>query len=495
MKHWKIAFFSLMAFLVSAVLVQDANAVQLNLAIEWFDGFTGHIDTLGGAASILATVVAAGTKPEAAEGGDGAGDSARHVVNINADEMGEVIRSVINDEFTRLTENFTPAQPEINPNEAGAEAGGKAREMQVPSTMRHLGPDGVKDFADSYRMMRAFINKNWNQAREIQLGMVERGSYGEAPENPVEAQRSVHNTLTDADGGVFLPTRVADVVLSYATTAGVIPQLATRYDLSNGEQLVVPNTASDYTAFAVTEGANIKSRKLTFAKVTLLPKKWGVIAGWTSELGELAAAQVMNTIAMKVGDAFRYAADDAGFNGDGTSTYNSITGLLNVAGTGTYTMPSTKTAFSDLAADDLIDAPVQVDVAARTNGVFAFHPDIESVLRKLKDDAGQYVYQYNDDGRPTVAGKRVFYTEVLPALSASAANTEFGVFGDFSKVQMGMGRNLEAKLLDQATIIDTDDSTEIHLGASDSLAIRYTQRFDLKIALAAGFAVIKTAAS
>lgn len=495
MKHWKLVFFSLMAFLVSAVFVQDANAVQLNLAIEWFDGFTGHIDAMGGMASILATVVAAGTKPEQASPEAGA-DGARHVINLNADDISSVVRSVMEDELRTLLAGYTPAQPEsLNPDPAGTEAGKAARQMSVPSTMRHLGPEGVQDFADSYRMMRAFINKDWQRAREIQVSMIDRGSYGSAPENPVELQRSVHNTLTDADGGVFLPTRVADIVLSYATTAGVIPQLATRFDLASGEQLTVPNTASDYTAFAVVEGANIKSRKLTFAKVTLLPKKWGVIAGWTSELGELAAAQVMNTIAMKVGDAFRYAADNAGFNGDGTATYNSITGILNVAGTGTYTMPSTKTAFSDLAADDLIDAPVQVDVAARKNGVFAFHPDIESVLRKLKDGAGQYVYQYSDDGRPTVAGKPVYYTEVLPALSASAANTEFGVFGDFSKVQMGMGRDLQAKLLDQATIIDTDDSTEIHLGASDSLAIRYTQRFDLKIALASGFAVIKTAAS
>ncbi len=66
--------------------------------------------------------------------------------------------------------------------------------------------------------------------------------------------------------------------------------------------------------------------------MSLVAKKFGALTKYSRELAEDAVVNLGDYIAGEVAYAFANKEDDAGFNGDGTSSFNGIVGLKNSVG-------------------------------------------------------------------------------------------------------------------------------------------------------------------
>ena len=343
------------------------------------------------------------------------------------------------------------------------------------------------------RMLHGITTRQADVARDAQRELARAGHYGADVQQ--RAAGDYYSTLVDADGAILLPTVVADEIERIGNEYGFASRFADNFSHVVGT-LKVPGATGAMTASAVAEGGAIASKMRAFKAVSLNPKKWAVIVPWTYEANLEAGPRILEDALFGIGLAFERAKDGAMFNGDGGSTYNSITGILAKAGTAAYDLAATKDSFDDITADDLILMRRQLPAAIRSQGAYAFHPDMEAKLRTLKDGNGSYIYAYNSDtGVATLAGRPVGYTEVLPAITADAEETAFGVFGAFRYWKVANGEGMSSEDLTQASVTDADTGTAINLATQDMRALKVRSFFDMGTNFAEAFCVISTGAT
>ena len=94
-----------------------------------------------------------------------------------------------------------------------------------------------------------------------------------------------------------------------------------------------------------------------------------------------------------------------------------------------------------------------------------------------------------------VAGVPCVFSEALPALSASAVSTTFGVGGDFRYLKVATGGGLQTEEMRTGVITDADTGADINLGTQDLRALKYRAFFDLDTNFEDAFMKFTTAAS
>lgn len=289
-------------------------------------------------------------------------------------------------------------------------------------------------------------------------------------------------TYTDGGGGVFLPTSTSNEVLDMEREFGVVPRLSLNLgDLSKGS-IKVPEVLSIPTMTAVNEKGTIAGSSVGFGGIQLTQRKWGVIVDWTNEISDGAGAKIMPIIMRKVAEAAAQAKDNAFINGDGTSTYNSIKGLIGLVGSVNYvrktSAASGNTAFATVDADDWLDGQYDLAPGARSGAVYITHPNQEQYVRKLKDGQGRYIYGDPSDQKPfgSIFGRAVYFTEAFPVTDGS--DVPFAAVYNPSFLGFGQGKNLTVKELTEATITDEDSNT-FNLATQDGSALRFTELFDI----------------
>lgn len=345
------------------------------------------------------------------------------------------------------------------------------------------------------RMLRAQVTGQREEVRQAQRELAADGFYGE--EGQQRAAGDYYSTLVDADGAILLPTEVVREIEEIGEVLGVARQLVTVFNHTVGN-LKVPGATGTLRASAVAEGAAISASMRQFEAVTLNPKKWALIVPWTYEINLEAGPQVLADAQRAIARGFAYAEDDALFNGDGTSSYNSIDGILssNRASVATYTMGAGDTSFDDFGADDAFLLRRELDPAVRGDGVYVFHPDMEPMLRTLKDTSGSYIFAYNTDtGVATLGGRPVRYTEVLPAIGSDGVSTVFGVYGAFRYAKMALGQGMTSEEMREASVADADTGATINLGSQDLRALKVRELFDIDMNFEEAFVKISTAAA
>ena len=126
-----------------------------------------------------------------------------------------------------------------------------------------------------------------------------------------------------------------------------------------------------------------------------------------------SGVDIVGFLAEQFGNALGYAIAEEIVNGTGTVE---PTGFLPVAGTGVTGSTGVSGAFT---ADNVIDLIYSLDGALRNRPSFAMLANSTSVaaLRKLKDTAGNYVFQVGDskDRRDLVLGVPVIETPAMPS--------------------------------------------------------------------------------
>lgn len=397
--------------------------------------------------------------------------------------------------------------PDLNPNAGTEEDGSRVAVSPGGELVSFRGramSDLTHDERDAlgnalYRLVQAQTTGNYERLADATDELARMGHYGPEAREAVQNGQRAMSTLTDSDGGVFLPEVVLNEVMRLVPNYGIIRRRGRVIPVGPGS-VRVPNLAAGVVAFWTGETAGIKARKAAFDKTILDPEGMGVIVPWTNELEEETGSAFLDLIVTLVSEAFALLEDQAGLYGDGTADFGGITGLANAAGVAEVllgTDAASGATFDKLTADAMLRLKFAASSRVRGQGVYVIHPDNIEYLLALKDTQGRYLLKMpTEDGMlPTIWGSPVEFTEAAhsPALSAAnQAEKSFVFYGDFSRFLVGQGRGITSDLLTEATINDVDDSTPIRLGAQNMKGLRVTQRVDMAVALAAAFSRLKT---
>lgn len=258
------------------------------------------------------------------------------------------------------------------------------------------------------------------------------------------------------------------------------------------------NLVTDVTVYWVDEGAVVKSTEAVLGQASLSLKKLGAIVTMTTELLAETEIDFMAFIAGRVAEGFAAAEDAAFFNGDGTATFGSFTGLLRNTNVNTVTMAvTTGNTFAKLTADDLLDAIDATPQGALANSKFYYHRSIKSVVRKLKDTTGQYIYSpMSVAGPATVWGYPEVLVEAMPAKTATALSTAFVLFGDLRKACLfGYNVGIRADRFNAGVVRNVADNADINLITTDREAMRWVQEVGYVAVVPKAVTRIRTAAS
>ena len=220
--------------------------------------------------------------------------------------------------------------------------------------------------------------------------------------------------ITGSSVGAPVPTSFYDQIVKVARLVNPLLEYATVINTASGENLQIPSQSGFSTATIVGQGVSIGTSEPTFnAFTTLGAYKFSALAQLSTELIADSGVNIIEFLAEQFGNALGFKIADEIVNGTGTVE---PTGFLPVAGTGVTGSTGVTGAFT---ADNVIDLIYSLDGSLRNRPSFAMLANSTSIaaLRKLKDTAGNYVFQVGDskDRRDLVLGVPVIETPAMPS--------------------------------------------------------------------------------
>src|ERR1700730_6154330 len=130
----------------------------------------------------------------------------------------------------------------------------------------------------------------------------------------------------DGAGGFLVPEVVDAAIIRVLETVGAFRQGA-ELRPTTSDAAIRPRRVGGLTATYVADGQVIPESSFKLDAVEAIMKKIAILARAAAELFEDSASDLGEFITREVGYAFASAEDDAGFNGDGGSTFRGISGL------------------------------------------------------------------------------------------------------------------------------------------------------------------------
>ena len=240
--------------------------------------------------------------------------------------------------------------------------------------------------------------------------------------------RDVSNVLQegiDESGGYLVPDEYDRRLVKALEEENVLRGLATKIRTSGERKINIAATAP--AALWVEEGGELTFGEATFDQKLLDAHKLHVAIKITEELLADNAFQLEDHILTQFGKAIANAEEDAFLNGDGEGK---PTGVFKDAQVG-VTIDTV-----DIVADDVIDLIYKLKRPYRKNAVFITNDSTLAVLRKLKDENGNYLWQpsLQEKEPDRILGYAIRTSQFAPKLAAGKAAL---AFGDFSYYNIG----------------------------------------------------------
>lgn len=224
----------------------------------------------------------------------------------------------------------------------------------------------------------------------------------------------------------------------------------------SGNDLRIPTYTAYSTAALSSAGSAISESEPTFDSILLQPRKAGFIVKIANELLDDAGFDIESVIAEQAGNAIGYFVNDKATVGTGTTE---ATGVVTAAGSGV-----TAGTTNAITADELISLAYSLDGAARRLPGVGFMANTSTIgaIRKLKDDAGNYIFQPGVAGDDRLLGFPIFEN---PAMASIATGNKAVVFGHLPSYKI------------VTTGLEVATSSDAYF-ANDITAYRFTYRFD-----------------
>jgi HK97 family phage major capsid protein len=223
--------------------------------------------------------------------------------------------------------------------------------------------------------------------------------------------------------GSPVPTSFYNQVIMKARLIAPVLATSTVLNTAGGENLQIPRLSTYSVGTVNAEAATMGESDPAFsAFITLGAFKYGFLTQVSQELLEDSGVDMLSFLADQVGNALGFAVGSALTVGTGTVEPTGIVTASSVGGTS-----GTATGFT---ADNLIDLLYSLDGGARNLPGVAWQMTGQSIgrVRKLKDTAGNYVFQpsLSMDSPDMLLGKPIYEN---PSMAEATTGTKSVIVG------------------------------------------------------------------
>lgn len=298
----------------------------------------------------------------------------------------------------------------------------------------------------------------------------------------------------DAGAGQLIPTVISNEVLRIASDNFGLARRDMFYlpFTGPGNSRTIPALGTSVTVYWTDEGQKKKSTQPKFNVVVQTLKKLAAIVPMTEEIIEDSGIDLMGLVSTLLAEAMAKEEDVQFFNGTGTPW----TGILNNASVNKVTMTAEAATGIDVEwLQAMIDATPS---GALAGAKFYMHRTVLSKVRLLREGGatGAYIFTPATQGNPQeILGYPVETSDAFPTLAEATNGVQFVLFGNLKQgAVFGDKQQMRVKLLDQATIADTDDETVINLAEQDMVALRVVERVGYVVAQAKALTVLEAGA-
>ena len=177
----------------------------------------------------------------------------------------------------------------------------------------------------------------------------------------------------------------------------------------NGEDVAVWVPAGG--SISVTDGMD------DFGTVTLETHKLAAFLKLEENFAHDATFKIEDYLVSRFAKNFARAEDNAFINGTGT---DEPTGILDDEGGADIGVTA-----ASITYEDVVELFFSVASEYRKNGVWLMNDETALVLRTLKDDGGNYIWNHTND---TILGKKVYISEFMPYFEPGSKPIAFGDF-------------------------------------------------------------------
>ncbi len=144
----------------------------------------------------------------------------------------------------------------------------------------------------------------------------------------LDVRNTMSGGISGGKGGFLVPDEMSAALVRLREERGVFPRFARSVPMGS-DNINVPRLIGDVTAYWVGETAEITASDADLGSAELTAKKLGALTKVSTELDEDAVVEIGDMITTSMAYAMADKIDNAGFNGDGSSTYGGVTGLAN----------------------------------------------------------------------------------------------------------------------------------------------------------------------
>ena len=242
-----------------------------------------------------------------------------------------------------------------------------------------------------------------------------------------KAGLEVKNALqigSDAKGGYLTPDEFEHTLVEALEEEDIFRGLANTIQTSSGDRKI-PVVATKGDASWVDEEGAIPESDDSFKQVTLSAYKLATMIKISEELLNDSAFDLESYVAKEFGRRIGTKEEEALFVGDGTGK---PTGILDATGGGQ--LGKTTSGAAAISFDEIMDLFYSLKSPYRKNATFLMNDSTVKAIRKLKDGAGQYIWQPSMvAGTPdTILNRPVLTSAYMPEISAGNKTVAFGDF-------------------------------------------------------------------
>lgn len=287
-----------------------------------------------------------------------------------------------------------------------------------------------------------------------------------------------HSEGNNSAGGFLVPDEFSADLITLREQYGVFRKYAKVYPMSR-DTLFIPRRLGTLTSYWTGETKAATESTQTFDNVQLVAKKLFALTTTSTELAEDAIVNIGDSIAGEIAYEFAKREDEAGFNGDGTSSFGGIVGLKNAIGSAGSVDSGANT--NALSSTTITSWRAAISTTMGTLPAYAFTPNTRffcnkavyhAIFEQAAANAGGVTGLETTNGvAPRYFGYDVVFVQAMSGAIGSGTDGEvLAYFGDLSMSSAFGDR--------RAITVKTSDSA-LNAFEQDEIVIKGTQRVDI----------------
>jgi HK97 family phage major capsid protein len=338
-----------------------------------------------------------------------------------------------------------PAAPAPAPAPA-EEKKAEIRQILPHHTELRAYRDGADDVKTAYgigRWIRGTVYRNQDDLRWCKDHGIEARALSEG---------------TNSAGGFLVPDEFAARVIRLVEDYGTMPGACERLNMSR-DVMNIPKRSTGTTAYFVSEAGSVTESQQAYEQVTINAQKLAVATRLSSEVLEDSAdfVSIADQVTQEFATSLAFKIDSVGWNGDGTSSDGSISGLTVKIDDGNHTASvvdaaSGNVSFETLDVDDFLSCVGKLPIYARPGAKWYVSPAgyAASIGRLKYALGGNAADDLAGDSGLSFMGYPVELVHVMDGTLGSDAGVVKVLFGNLGLSSIyASRREFSVKLFDQ----------------------------------------------